>query len=180
MPGTMRKFMEYLSFAEPQDDLYEGEGGYDEPADRRRDDRRVAEDRRSYDDRREAEETREQPAARERHAEVTHITRLAPARQEAPVDVELSRIVTMRPTSYNDAPAVGDAYRSGTPVILNMEGISEADARRLIDFAAGLAMALGGVLEKVSPGAFILAPRSVAVTHAEEESPRSGFDFARA
>lgn len=96
------------------------------------------------------------------------------------MDLELSRIVTMRPTSYNDAPAVGDAYRSGTPVILNMEGISEADARRLIDFSAGLAMALGGVLEKVSPGAFILAPRSVAVTHAEEESPRSGFDFARA
>lgn len=174
MPGTMRKFMEYLSFAEPQDDLYEGEGGYEDAvAEPRR------EDRRSYDDRRDVEETRVSEP-RERHADVTHITRLAPARQEAPVDVELSRIVTMRPTSYNDAPAVGDAYRSGTPVILNMEGISEADARRLIDFSAGLAMALGGVLEKVSPGAFILAPRSVAVTHAEEESPRSGFDFARA
>lgn len=176
MPGTMRKFMEYLSFAEPQDDLYEGDGSYDDVDDRRSEDRRAeerrADDRRGYDER-----DRSEP--RERHAEVTHITRLAPARQEDPMDVELSRIVTMRPTSYNDAPAVGDAYRSGTPVILNMEDISEADARRLIDFSAGLAMALGGVLEKVSPGAFILAPRSVAVTHAEEESSRSGFDFAR-
>ncbi|MGO1561922.1 hypothetical protein CZ771_07820 [Actinomycetales bacterium JB111] len=170
MPGTMRKFMEYLSFAEPQDDLYETDG-YDEPEPRRGDDR--SEDRSAH-------EPAGRTEPRERHAEVTHINRLAPARQEAPVDAELSRIVTMRPTSYNDAPAVGDAYRSGTPVILNMDGISEADARRLIDFSAGLAMALGGVLEKVAPGAFILAPRSVAVSHQQEESGRSGFDFPRA
>lgn len=83
-------------------------------------------------------------------------------REEAP-SADLSRIVTVRPSAYSDAITIGEAFRKGTPVIINLSDMSDGDARRLVDFAAGLSFGLHGVIERVTNSVFLLSPRTVEV-----------------
>jgi len=86
-------------------------------------------------------------------------------RSAAPVaPADLSRIVTVHPGSYNDVLPIGEAFRKGVPVIINLTDMSEAEARRVIDFAAGLIFGLHGVIERVTSRVFLLSPRSVEVS----------------
>lgn len=77
---------------------------------------------------------------------------------------DLSRIVTVHPTTYSDAKTIGEAFRNGTPVIVNVTDMREEEARRLIDFAAGLTFALHGGFERVTNRVFLLSPATVEVT----------------
>ena len=71
---------------------------------------------------------------------------------------ELSRITTLHPRTYNEARAVGEQYRDGTPVIMNLTEMDDADAKRLVDFAAGLIFATRGSIERVTSKVFLLSP----------------------
>ena len=64
-------------------------------------------------------------------------------------------------TSY--ARRIGEEFRSGTPVIMNLSDMDEADARRIVDFSAGLAFGLHGSIEKVTKGVFLLSPANVDI-----------------
>ncbi|MEY4366100.1 MAG: hypothetical protein RLZZ305_1444 [Actinomycetota bacterium] len=66
--------------------------------------------------------------------------------------------VTVRPTSFNQAQEIGDCFRDGVPVIVNLEDVDPGMSRRIIDFASGLCYALGGTMEKVGTGVFLLKP----------------------
>ena len=62
----------------------------------------------------------------------------------APRVAELSRITTLHPRTYNEARTIGENYREGTPVIMNLTEMDDNDAKRLVDFAAGLIFATRG------------------------------------
>ncbi|RZS82906.1 cell division inhibitor SepF [Motilibacter rhizosphaerae] len=81
----------------------------------------------------------------------------------------LDRITTIHPRSYNDAKQIGESFRSGTPVIMNLTDMDDADAKRLVDFAAGLIFGLRGTIERVTSKVFLLSPANVSVT-AEERA----------
>lgn len=85
------------------------------------------------------------------------------AREQSSRD-PLSRITTLHPTSYAEARAVGEHYRAGIPVIMNLTEMENADAKRLVDFAAGLAFALQGALDKVTNKVFVLSPPDTDVS----------------
>ncbi len=89
---------------------------------------------------------------------------VAPLRRESAQEADLSRIVTVHPGSYNDALPIGEAFRKGVPVIVNLTDMTEAEARRVVDFAAGLTFGLHGVIERVTNRVFLLSPRSVEVS----------------
>ncbi|GAA3840510.1 cell division protein SepF [Saccharothrix violaceirubra] len=74
------------------------------------------------------------------------------------------RITTLNPRSYNEARTIGEHYRDGTPVIINLTDLNDADAKRLVDFAAGLAFALRGSIDKVTNKVFLLSPPNIDVT----------------
>lgn len=76
----------------------------------------------------------------------------------------LARIVTLHPRSYHEARPIGERYREGAPVIMNLTGMEDKDARRLVDFAAGLAFALHGSIDKVTNKVFLLSPPNVDVS----------------
>jgi FtsZ-interacting cell division protein YlmF len=76
----------------------------------------------------------------------------------------LSRIVTLHPRSYNEARPIGEHYREGNPVIMNLTAMEDRDAKRLVDFAAGLAFALRGSIDKVTNKVFLLSPPNVDVS----------------
>jgi cell division inhibitor SepF len=79
----------------------------------------------------------------------------------------MSKITTLRPKDYSEARTIGERFRDGTPVIMDLVTMDNADAKRLVDFAAGLAFALRGSFDKVATKVFLLSPADVDVS-AEE------------
>lgn len=88
---------------------------------------------------------------------------------EQPVDstarqLPLSRITTVHPRSYDEARTIGERYREGIPVIMNLTELDDAAAKRLVDFAAGLVFALRGSFDKVTSRVFLISPPGVEVS----------------
>ena len=155
MSGAMRRIGEYLGLLE--------DTGYDEV------------DGDGYDahETAPARETRAERAPRVRSASVADINErrrpaAAPAQAVSTV-AELSRITTLHPRTYNEARAVGEQYRDGTPVIMNLTEMDDADAKRLVDFAAGLIFATRGSIERVTSKVFLLSPPNVTVAAADKQ-----------
>jgi cell division inhibitor SepF len=71
------------------------------------------------------------------------------------------------PTTFNDAQEVGDKFRDGFSVIMNLQGVDAVLRRRLIDFASGLAYGLAGSMQPAADNVFLLTPSGVQVS-AEE------------
>jgi cell division inhibitor SepF len=77
---------------------------------------------------------------------------------------DLARITTLHPRTYNEARTIGEHFREGTPVIMNLTEMVDSDAKRLVDFAAGLIFGLRGGIERVTNKVFLLTPANVEVT----------------
>lgn len=92
-----------------------------------------------------------------------------------PERADLSRIVTVHPRSFNDARTIGEHFRDGVPVIMNLSQMENADAKRLVDFAAGLILGLRGNIERVTSKVFLLSPQNVNVTAEDKERIAGGF-----
>ncbi|MDP9117380.1 MAG: cell division protein SepF [Actinomycetota bacterium] len=74
------------------------------------------------------------------------------------------QITTLHPRTYNEARTIGEHFRKNTPVIMNLSEMEDADAKRLVDFAAGLTFGLHGRIERVTAKVFLLSPHNVTVT----------------
>ena len=142
MSNPLKKTMVYLGLADEEE-------VYDEP---------VAETpaRRERTSERGAERTVEKAAP------VVPLHRPAVVRQ--PTAGTVSEILTVHPKQYRDAQLIAENFRDGIPVIINLSQMSDADARRLIDFASGLSLGLYGRIERVTSKVFLLSPENVAVS----------------
>jgi cell division inhibitor SepF len=159
MSGSMRKIGEYLG-------LLEDTGRYDE-----------------YD----GDETQDVPAVAPGRAPKVREPRTAPVsdlserRRPAPVPTgvvaELSRITTLHPSTYNEARTVGENFRDGVPVIMNLSEMDDNDAKRLVDFAAGLVFATRGTIERVTNKVFLLSPANVTVAAEDKQRIAEGGFF---
>ena len=81
-----------------------------------------------------------------------------------PPQAEMNEILTVHPRQYRDAQMIAESFREGVPVIINLSQMSDADARRLIDFASGLSQGLYGKIERVTSKVFLLSPAHVVVS----------------
>lgn len=86
------------------------------------------------------------------------LPRPEPAAKPSAGGFPMGRIVTLHPSSFTDARTIGEHYRDGTPVIMNLTELEDSDARRLVDFAAGLVFALRGSMDKVTNKVFLISP----------------------
>jgi cell division inhibitor SepF len=87
---------------------------------------------------------------------------------------DLQRIETVTPRTYNDARTVGEHYRSGVPVIMNLSEIDDDDAKRLVDFSAGLVFAAHGSINRVTAKVFLLSPENIVVTDEDKQRIAAG------
>ena len=165
MPGAMRKLGLYLGLVEDDEDArhggYDDDYGYDDEPVHHRADHRSAH--------------RPEPVARRQFADAP-ATRgsmaldTSPAAMHRPVMAPVPahdegyRITTLTPRTYNEARTIGEHFREGTPVIINLTEMDDADAKRLVDFAAGLIFGLRGSIERVTTKVFLLSPEHVEVT----------------
>ncbi|WP_298711277.1 cell division protein SepF [Micrococcus sp. 2A] len=107
---------------------------------------------------------RPEPADQGYRAPVTPIKRAAASSAEgAPVRT----LSTVHPRSYDDAKAIGEAFRTGMPVIMNVTELGENEAKRLVDFAAGLVFGLHGSIARITNKVFLLTPATVEVVGAD-------------
>lgn len=159
MSGAMRKIGEYLGLVEENERYLDEEHDEytEEPV---REERRPA-----------REERRPAPVA-----SISERRRPQPV-PEAPTVAELSRIITLHPRTYNEARTVGENYRDGVPVIMNLSEMEDADAKRLVDFAAGLIFATRGSIERVTAKVFLLSPPNVSVTAEDKQRIAEGGFF---
>jgi cell division inhibitor SepF len=106
-----------------------------------------------------------QSVREDRPAPVSSLTErrrpVAPAMQSRVA--ELSRITTLHPRNYNEARTIGEHFREGIPVIMNLSEMDDSDAKRLVDFSAGLVFAVRGSIERVTNKVFLLSPPNVTV-----------------
>jgi cell division inhibitor SepF len=89
------------------------------------------------------------------------------------------QITTLHPTTYREARTIGEHFRDGVPVIINLTEMDESDARRLVDFAAGLAFGLRGTIERVTNRVFLLSPANVQVTAEDKAKIAEGGFFTQ-
>lgn len=114
-------------------------------------------------------------AAQSKPATVTPLRKVTPTRS---VQAQMmNEILTVHPTQYSDAKVIGESFREGVPVILNLSRMGEADAKRLIDFASGLTHGLNGRIERVTSKVFLLSPEHIAVSGDDSEKNDSGSFF---
>ena len=125
-----------------------------------------------FEDERDTREETSAPARRterapepQREAQVTPIRRSSGVVAMTPAVEEESmhRITTIHPRSYNDAKAIGESFRDGVPVIVNLSDMQDGDAKRMVDFSAGLVFGLRGTIERVTSKVFLLSPEFVQV-----------------
>ncbi len=108
--------------------------------------------------------------------QVTRAPKLVVAQAPAPVAPPLDRIVTIAPRFYSEARAIGEYYREGNPVIMNLSDMEETERKRLIDFASGLVFGHSGTIERVTSKVFLLTPPNVSVS-SEEKSAAAQASF---
>lgn len=148
MSGAMRKMGVYLGLLEDVDGEYADlDTAYDEPA------RRPAE------------------APAKKVSDIADRRRTtAPAVAAVPrASAPLARITTLHPRTYNEARVIGENFRDGIPVIMNLSEMSDEDAKRLVDFAAGLVFSVRGSIERVTNKVFLLSPPDVAIAAEDRE-----------
>ena len=88
----------------------------------------------------------------------------------------LDRIITLHPRFYNEARTIGEHFREGNPVIINLTDMDESDHKRLVDFASGLAFGLHGTIERVTKKVFLISPANLQVS-SEDKSAAAQASF---
>ena len=82
-------------------------------------------------------------------------------------------IIRARPRCMDDAPAVADKIKQGLPVTVNLEGIEEPIARRVVDFIGGVTYALDGSIKKIGRAVFVCSPSDIPIEDLDSEEPLS-------
>lgn len=177
-------------YGEPEPRLREPAPRYREPVYREAESSRLADDR--FVPRMESE----RPYVGARRAESEPVRRLEPLSRSSNVTVRganamaldpqidvdpqsesaMKKISTLRPSDYSEARTIGERFRDGSPVIMDLAAMSNEEAKRLVDFAAGLVFAMRGSFDKVATKVFLLSPAGVDVTPEERRRiAESGF-----
>jgi cell division inhibitor SepF len=151
MAGAIHKMAVYLGLVEDDQPYDDGYDGYEE-------------EYADYDE--EVEARAEATVGPSRAAHAADGLPDAPATRFGAVSqpTDLTRITTLHPRTYNEARTIGEHFREGIPVIMNLTEMVDSDAKRLVDFAAGLIFGLRGNIERVTNKVFLLSPANIEVT----------------
>ena len=150
MASAMRKMAVYLGLVEDDhryQDKFDSYGEYED-----------------YDDQADRPEQAEEPDVRGGRDDYAGYQPADWRTEQVSQTTDLARITTLHPRTYNEARTIGEHFREGTPVIMNLTEMVDSDAKRLVDFAAGLIFGLRGSIERVTNKVFLLSPANVEVT----------------
>ena len=87
----------------------------------------------------------------------------APVAAVAPA-ASTNQIFTVNPRSYNEARVIGERFRDGSTVLMNLTDMGDDERKRLVDFASGLVFGHHGTIERVTSKVFLLSPANITVS----------------
>lgn len=149
--SAMRKMGVYLGLLEDADgDYAEDDSNYDEPT-------------------RASAKEEARPVSNISERRRTPAPAAAAPRAAVTAASAMSRITTLHPRTYNEARVIGENFRDGVPVIMNLSEMDDDDAKRLVDFAAGLVFSVRGTIERVTAKVFLLSPPNVSVAAEDKQ-----------
>ena len=149
MASAMRKMAVYLGLVEDDhryQDKYDSYGEYED-----------------YEDQADRPEQADEPDVRSGRDDYVGYQPADWRTEQVSQTTDLARITTLHPRTYNEARTIGEHFREGTPVIINLTEMVDSDARRLVDFSAGLIFGLRGSIDRVTNKVFLLSPANVEV-----------------
>lgn len=93
--------------------------------------------------------------------------------EEIPVKREVEQsalqMKVVRPKKLNEATEIADSLKKGQTIVLNLDDLSDAHARRILDYIAGVIYAVNGKIERPSDRTFLLTPKGVNVDTEESK-----------
>lgn len=75
-----------------------------------------------------------------------------------------AKVSIVRPSAYDEATDICDAVKNRRIVVINTSALENKLAQRLLDFVSGACYALGGELQEIDKGVYLLSPSNVEVT----------------
>ena len=72
-------------------------------------------------------------------------------------------IIFFYPKSYSEVQKLIDYLKNGESVMLNLDGISDAEAQRMLDFSSGAVYAVNGCIKRVAGNIFLLTPEGLGI-----------------
>lgn len=154
--GMLRKAMVYLGLTDDEFEDYE----YEEPAQAAGPSRRYPEP--------EPAVSAVRPVAREAQEQSNGVS-VTPRPVVRPITpMHGAKVHVVAPARFADAQEIGDRFKNGQPVIVNLQANDRELSRRMIDFCSGVTYALSGSMDKVADQVFLLTPSNVEVS-AEEK-----------
>ena len=76
----------------------------------------------------------------------------------------LQNVVLYSPKSFGDIQTLIDFLKRHEPVVVELSGVADSSAQRILDFLSGAIYALSGSIHRISGTIFLLTPSGVSIT----------------
>lgn len=81
-----------------------------------------------------------------------------------------NQMILVEPRAYSESQTIADHLKTKNTVVVNLKRVTEAQAKRIIDFLTGTLYAIGGDMQKIGPGIYLCTPKNVSVQGKISES----------
>ena len=86
-------------------------------------------------------------------------------------------IVVIEPISFEDVQKIADHLKNQQAVVLNLQGLENELARRIVDFTSGVIYAIEGSLQKIAEGIFLFVPSSIEIISEKKAESKFATNF---
>lgn len=83
------------------------------------------------------------------------------------------KVVVLNARKFEDVMDIADHLKAKKPVVINMEGLEQALARRMIDFLSGVVYSADGGIQKISKDIMLVTPYTVEIMGDFQDELRS-------
>ena len=82
---------------------------------------------------------------------------------EATLENGKSKMILLEPRAYSESQQIVDHLKSRNTVVVNLKRVTSDQAKRIVDFLSGTIYAIGGDIQKIGGGIFLLTPNNVNI-----------------
>ena len=86
-------------------------------------------------------------------------------------------VVLFNPRTFDEAGALAGHIMAGRCALMSMEGVSEDNARRLLDFLSGITYALQGKITPISAKTYCVTPQDVDIVGLQPDQPENSGQY---
>ena len=83
--------------------------------------------------------------------------------EEARADNGKSKMILLEPRAYSESQQIVDHLKARNTVVVNLKRVTSDQAKRIVDFLSGTIYAIGGDIQKIGGGIFLLTPNNVNI-----------------